>query len=174
MTESEKSDRRPVGTSALGVAIAIGAVLLLAIGGYALRLHQSTWAWSAAMPRAPTFAAEWVEDVRACRLDEAYAGTTAAYRARVDRAAFGRWVADHPELEVTPEPRGWSTSSSTHAFSIGLNGVRMLDTPPRVAHKTGFRPAGEGAKVLTIVITAEGDRPLVDRAEIEPEPSAKP
>jgi hypothetical protein len=174
MTEPVTSDRRTTGTAPLGIAIVVGSLVLGLVGWVIFAEYRSSRVASAIVVRGPTLAQEWADHVRAGRLDKAYAATTSAFRARVDRAAFGRWVSDHPELKLTPEPRGLSVSKSTQALTIGLNGIRIIDTPPRVTHKTGFRPAGEGAKVLRIVVAAEGERPLVDQAEIEPESPTKP
>ena len=124
--------------------------------------------------RRPTFAADWVEDVRAGRLDAAYRATTAAYRARVDRAAFDRWVADHPAFKLTPEPRGFSMSSRSTGFTIGLNGIRLFESSKGLTYRTAFRPDGEGPSLLTIAVAEEGGLPLVDQAGVEPEPPANP
>jgi hypothetical protein len=99
MTEAEKSDRRSSGTAPLGLGIAVGVVLLLSLGWLGFRLSRASRAWPAFAAKAPGFGQGWVEDLRAGRLDEAYQAMTPAFRARLDRAGLGRWVADHPELK---------------------------------------------------------------------------
>jgi hypothetical protein len=170
MTQVNPSDRRTTRTAGLGIGIAIGAVVLLVVGVFALRVYQADQAWSAFVRGGPTFAAGWIEDVRAGRLDAAYRATTAAYRARVDRAAFDRWVADHPELKLTPEPRSFSMSKRVTGFTIGWNGLGFFDASKRLTYRTALRPDGKAPSLLTIAVTPEGGSPVVDQAEIEPEP----
>jgi hypothetical protein len=111
MAHAEKQDRRTSGAGALGVGVTIGVVLLLVVGWFGFDLYRSSQVWTAMVMQAPAFAQKWVQDVRGGRLDEAYAATTAAYRARVDRNGFEKWIAEHPELEREPVMRGWSTST---------------------------------------------------------------
>ncbi len=169
MTQAEKTDRRTAGTSVLGIAIAIGVVLLIVVGLFAMKMARSDQMWMAFVRSSPQFAADWVEDVRAGRLDAAYRATSAAYRARVDREAFGRWVADHPELKLAPEPRGWTMSARSTGFTIGLNGIGIWDPPPKLTHRTAFRPAGEAPGVLSVVVTTDPDGLHIDRADAERE-----
>lgn len=169
MPEAAKKDRQTSGTAAIGVGIAVGAALLIVVGWFALEAFRSNQAWAAFVRGGPTAAAVWIEDVRAGRLDAAYRATTAAYRARVDRAAFDRWVADHPELKLAPEPRGFSMSSRTTGLTIGFNGVRILDSSKRLTYRTAFRPEGQAPSVLSIVVSGDRDGLRIDQAEIEPE-----
>jgi hypothetical protein len=174
MTEAEKSDRRSSGTHALGVGIAVGMILLLGLGWLGFESYRASQAAAAVLTQAPGLAAAWAEDIRAGRLDAAYRATTAAYRAHVDRPAFERWVAEHPELKLAPQPRGFSLSARTTGITIGITGIRITNPPPRMTYNTAYSPAGKEPSVLTIVVTSEGGPPLVDHAEIEPEPPSKP
>jgi hypothetical protein len=174
MTEATHPDRQASGSAKMGVAIAVGAVLVVALGVLAFRFYRSDRAWAAFVARAPTFAGEWAEHLRAGRLDEAYRETTAAFKARLDREAFGRWVADHPELKSQASPRGYTMSSRSTGYMIGLNGISIFESSKRLTYRTAFRPDGKGPSLLTIAVAEEGGRPLVDQAEIEPEPPPKP
>ncbi len=174
MPEAEKSDRRSSGSNALGVGIVIGVVLLLGIGWIAFESYRASQAASAVLAQAPGVAAAWAEDIRAGRLDAAYRATTAAYRAVVDRPAFERWVAEHPDLKLTPQPQGFSLSTNTARITVGLTGIRFTNDPPRMMYRTAYGPTGKDPSVLRIIVTSEGGPPLVDHAEIEPSPPSNP
>jgi hypothetical protein len=174
MTEAETSDRRSSGAHTLGVSIAVGVILILGLGWLGFESYRASRAAAAVMTQAPGLAAAWAEDIRAGRLDAAYRATTASYRAQVDRPAFERWVAEHPELKLAPQPRGFSLSAQTSGIAIGITGVRLINPPPRVTYRTGYSPQGKEPSVLTIIVTSEGGPPVVDQAEIVPEPPSKP
>ena len=174
MTEAEKSDRRSTGTAAIGVAILMGLVLVIGLGMLAFRIARSDQIWMAFTTQAPAFARGWIEDVRAGHLDEAYRSMTPAFRARLDREAFGRWVAEHHELKADPSPNGIAMSGFASGITVGLNGIRVMEPRPRMTHRTDFPRAGKGTSRLTITVVSEGGRPLVDQAEIVPEEPSRP
>ncbi len=175
MPEAEKTERRTAGTAWLGIAIAVGVILLLLLVGWLeMESARSERAWLAFLRGSPPFADAWIGDIRAGRLDAAYRATSAAYRARVDREAFGRWIADHPEFQRTPDLQSGTMSKHVRGFTIGLNGVRIWDPPPKLTYRATFRPAGEAPRVLSIVVTTDPAGLHIDRPEIEPEAPAKP
>jgi hypothetical protein len=174
MTDADRSDRRSSGSASLGIGIVFGVILLLGLGWLGFESYRSSRVVTAVMTQGPALAAAWAEDVRAGRLDAAYGATTAAYRSAVDRQAFERWVAGHPELKLTPRPRGYGLSNHTVTVTVGISGIRFTNPPPRMTYRTEYTRPGEDASVLTIVVTSEGGPPLVDHAEFEPEPPSRP
>ena len=174
MTEVTQTDRRTSGTATIGIGITVGLILLVGLGLFALRVYRSDRAWAAFVAQSPTFAGEWAEDLRAGRLDEAYRATTPAFKARLDREAFGGWVSTHPELKSRASLRGYTMATRTTGFTIGWNGLGYFDSRKRLTYRTAFQPDGKAPSLLTIAVAEEGGRPLVDQAEIEPEPPPGP
>jgi hypothetical protein len=59
-------------------------------------------------------------------------------------------------------------------MTIGLHGIRFTNTPARITYNTAFPAEGQASSLLSIVVTGDGDRPLVDQFDIGPEPPSKP
>jgi hypothetical protein len=138
MSESTRSDREATGSNPV-VAVLIVAVVLIVVGWFGFAVVRSGQASAAFTANGPTFARNWVENVHAGRLDEAYRATTPGFQARLDRAAFGKWVADHPELSLEPDVRGFTLNGAS-GFMIGLTGPRIVNTS-RLTFQTAFHPA---------------------------------
>ncbi len=175
MTEAEKPDRRSSGLASIGLAIGIGVVLLVGFGLLAFRDFQSKQGTTAFMTNSAAFSKRWVENLQAGRLDETYAATTPAFKARLDRDAFGRWADDHPVLKAESYTMGFTTSSFSSGISIGLNGIRLINSAPTMTFRTKLLPAGNPPSVLTLNVVSDGaGNPLVNQAEIGPEAPSKP
>jgi hypothetical protein len=171
VAEVAKSDREASGTNLLGAVLCV-AILLVVIGWLMFTLVQSGRAAAAFSALVPAFAQDWVDDIQAGRLDEAYRATTPGFQARLDRAAFGKWVADHPELSLAPRVRGFTLRRSS-GLTVGLQGIRVEDRS-RMTYRTAFRPADGPAQVLTLTVVSDGVGPHVDQAVIEPEAPSTP
>jgi hypothetical protein len=141
------------------------------------RPHRASADWRELLKRGEPFVLSWLGNIREGRLTEAYDETTPEARASLDRAGFDAFVADHPGFQTPPVIKSYSTIGGTTGWSLGLNGIRTIDTPSRFVLTAILRPEKDGQSCeieIVAVKDRESGRLLIDQFKIVPVPPAKP
>jgi hypothetical protein len=173
-TNPERSSNLP---TILGVLI-ITVLFGLGIAAWVTaRMQRSSAELMELLKGGEAFVLSWLGDIREGRLAEAFDATTKESHARIDRAAFEKFVAEHPEFKAPPVVKTYSTVGGRTSWSIGLNGLQNEETPSRYILTATLRPENEGepckVEIVAIKDRASG-RLLVDQFKIVPVPPAKP
>jgi hypothetical protein len=173
-TNPERSSNLPTILGMLIVSVLVG----LGIAAWVTaRMQRSSAEWMELLKRGEPFVLAWLGDIREGRLAEAFDATTKEFHARLDRAAFEKFVANHPVFKAPPVVKTYSTVGGRTRWSIGLNGLQNDETPSRFVLTATLRPENDGEPCEVEIVAIKdraSDRLLIDQFKIVPAPPGKP